>query len=68
MSFRKGYKNYQITSTNDLSMFLLEYGGVSTVSGTAFGTDNYIRISYAASEKELMQACELIKDSLDKLS
>jgi aspartate aminotransferase len=64
----KSYKNYQITSTNDLSMFLLEYGGVSTVSGTAFGTDNYIRISYAASEKELMQACKLIKDSLDKLS
>ena len=64
----KSYKKFEITSTNDLSMFLLEHGGVSTVSGTAFGADNYIRISYAASEKELIKACKLIKDCLDKLS
>ena len=48
-------------------MFLLEDAGVSTVSGSAFGANNYIRISYAASEKELMKACELIKKSLNKL-
>ena len=63
----KTYKNYTIDSTNALSMFLLEDAGVSTVSGTAFGADNYIRISYAASEKELKEACRLIKESLDKL-
>ena len=63
----KTYKNYAIDSTNALSMFLLEDAGVSTVSGTAFGADNYIRISYAASEKELKEACRLIKESLDKL-
>jgi len=63
----KNYRNYQIKSTNDLSMFLLEDAGVSTVSGSAFGADNYIRISYAAAEKELKEACKLIKQSLEKL-
>ncbi len=63
----KNYGNYQIKSTNELSMFLLEDAGVSTVSGSAFGADNYIRISYAASEKELKEACKLIKQSLEKL-
>ncbi len=63
----KSYKGNKINSTNDLSLFLLEDGGVSTVSGAAFGAENYIRISYAASNKQLKKACELIKTSLAKL-
>ena len=63
----KSHKNITINNSDNLSMFLLEDAGVSTVSGSAFGANNYIRISYAASEKELMKACELIKKSLNKL-
>jgi len=40
---------------------------VSTVPGNAFGLNNHIRISYAASENELLEACSLIKISLEKL-
>ena len=63
----RSYNQYQIDSADDLAMFLLEEGGISTVSGNAFGADNYIRISYATSEKELIRACKLIKTSLNKL-
>ncbi len=64
----KKYNQYIINSSDDLAMFLLEDAGVSTVSGTAFGAENYLRISYAASEKELTNACKLIKKSLEKLN
>jgi aspartate aminotransferase len=64
----KSYKNKTINNSDDLAMFLLQDGGVSTVSGSAFGADNYIRISYAASEKELKQACKLIRSCLEKLN
>ena len=61
------YKSLIIKNSEDLSMFLLQEGGVSTVSGSAFGAENYIRISYAASEEELKKACKLIKETLIKL-
>jgi len=63
----RSYKNITIHNANDLAMFLLEDGGVATVDGSAFGADQYIRISYAASDKELIQASRLIKTSLSKL-
>jgi len=63
----KKYNSKQINNAEDLSMYLLEKAGVSTVSGKAFGNDNYIRISYAAHEETLIKACALIKKSLDKL-
>tara|TARA_A100001011_G_scaffold364141_1_gene414625 strand:+ start:899 stop:2092 length:1194 start_codon:yes stop_codon:yes gene_type:complete len=65
--FNKKYKDIRIQNSHDLSMFLLEVGGVSTVPGNAFGLNNHIRISYAASEHELLEACRLIKISLEKL-
>ena len=48
-------------------MYLLTKGNVATVSGSAFGLDNYIRISYAASEEKIIKACQLIKNSLEEL-
>jgi aspartate aminotransferase len=65
--FGKKHDTYYIKNADDLSMFLLEVGGVSTVSGTAFGNNDCIRISYAASRKELTNASLLIKNTLNKL-
>ena len=65
--FGKKYDTYYIKNADDLSMFLLELGGVSTVSGAAFGNNDCIRISYAASRKELNNAGLLIKNTLNKL-
>ena len=63
----KSYNGQKIKSSQDLAMFLLEKAGVSTVAGSAFGADNYIRISYAASENELYSAAYSIKHSLEIL-
>jgi aspartate aminotransferase len=37
---------------------------VSLVTGEAFGNENCIRISYAASEEKLIEAMSRIKDAL----
>ena len=66
--FGSHYKNNKIKNSEDLSMFLLTNSGVATVSGNAFGNDNCIRISYAASEAEITEACKLIKNSLESLT
>jgi aspartate aminotransferase len=66
--FGSHYKNNKIKNSEDLSMFLLTNSGVATVSGNAFGNDNCIRISYAASEAEIIKACKLIKNSLERLA
>ncbi|MDI9355955.1 MAG: pyridoxal phosphate-dependent aminotransferase [Chitinophagaceae bacterium] len=53
-----------IKNADELSIYLLEKGLVSLVSGTAFGSETSIRISYAASEKDLIEACTRIKKTL----
>ncbi|NAY92442.1 aminotransferase class I/II-fold pyridoxal phosphate-dependent enzyme [Muricauda sp. JGD-17] len=50
-----------INNASDFAMYLLEHANVATVTGEAFGNPNCIRISYAASEKELREAISRIK-------
>ena len=57
----------KIKNCDELAIFLLENAGVATVSGAAFGAENYLRISYAAKEKDLIKACKLIKQALENL-
>ena len=64
----KKHQNKIIKNSNDLAMYLLTNGGVATVSGAAFGTNNCLRISYAASEEKIKKACELIKKALEELN
>lgn len=56
-----------ISNASDLCMFLLENEFVALVTGEAFGNENCIRISYAAAEEELKEACARIKNGLSKL-
>ena len=65
--FGKSTGEVKIANSMDLCMFLLHDAHVSTVPGEAFGNDNYIRMSYAAAESELLTACRRIKESLAKL-
>lgn len=53
-----------ISNASDFSMFLLEKAHVATVSGEAFGNENCIRISYAASEDEIREAVKRIASIL----
>ncbi|MDO6492990.1 MULTISPECIES: pyridoxal phosphate-dependent aminotransferase [unclassified Cellulophaga] len=59
--FGKTLNGTTINNASDLSMYLLENANVATVTGEAFGNPNCIRISYAASEKELKEAISRIK-------
>ena len=54
----------QIKNATDMSMFLLENSLVATVTGDAFGNGDCIRISYAASEKQIVEAISRIKKVL----
>lgn len=62
--FGKTFNGVQINNATDLSLFLLEDALVATVTGDAFGNPNCIRISYAASQKQIIAAIERIKKSL----
>jgi aspartate aminotransferase len=58
--FGKTLKGMHISNTSDFALFLLEHAQVATVSGEAFGDENCIRISYAASEEMLTEAIHRI--------
>ena len=62
--FGKTFNGVKINNATDLSLFLLEEAFVATVTGDAFGNPNCIRISYAASQKQIIEAVERIKKSL----
>lgn len=63
----KKYQGGTINTVSDLCLFLLEDARVSLVTGEAFGADECLRLSYAASEQDLKTAIERIKVSLAKL-
>ena len=69
VSYYFGKKNIEnvIENSNDLCMYLLNDAHVAVVSGSAFGTPECIRISYAASEENIKEAIRRMKKSLLKL-
>lgn len=56
-----------IKNGDDLCLFLLEKGHVSLVPGGAFGDEKCVRLSYAASEKDLVEAMKRMKNALAQL-
>lgn len=63
----KAFNGKLIPDSSALAMYLLEEGHVATVGGSAFGSEGYIRISYATSEEKLREAIRRIKEALLKL-
>tara|TARA_R100001369_G_scaffold34443_1_gene59454 strand:+ start:139 stop:1323 length:1185 start_codon:yes stop_codon:yes gene_type:complete len=59
--FGKTIKGKTINNATDFSLFLLEEALVATVTGDAFGDENCIRISYAASQQEIKEAISRIQ-------
>ncbi len=62
--FGKTLKGHKINNATDFSMYLLEEALVATVTGEAFGNPNCIRLSYAASQEQIVEAIRRIKNSL----
>ncbi len=62
--FGKSFNNNIIKNDVDLCLFLLNNANVALVDGSSFGSPDYLRFSYAAPEKKLMEALKRIKKSL----
>jgi len=62
--FGKELRGRKIADASDFAMYLLEEANVATVTGQAFGNPSCIRISYAASEKEIREAVRRIQEAL----
>jgi aspartate aminotransferase len=65
--FGKSYNGNSIQNDEDLSMFLLHEGHLTTVNGSAFGEPHCIRISYATSMEQLTEAMKRMANALSKL-
>ena len=66
--FGKSNGKSTISGSSELAMYLLNEARVSVVGGDAFGVPDCLRISFAASDKEITEAMRRIKIALEKLS
>ena len=57
-----------IKDSGDLAMYLLDEAHVATVDGAAFRAPGYIRLSYATSDENIVEAMRRIAAALAKLS
>ncbi len=64
---KKTPKGDTINGAADLAMYLLTEGHVACVGGKAFGAPNCIRMSYATSDENIIEAFKRIKNALAEL-
>ena len=65
--FGKSDGEKTISNSSDFCMYILNDAHVALVAGEAFGSPNCVRISYAASEENLIEAVKRVQKSLAKL-
>lgn len=63
--FGKTLRGKTIHNASDFSLYLLEEALVATVDGGAFGNPDCIRLSYAASQDQIIEALKRIKESVN---
>jgi len=66
--FGKSFEGNTIQNADDMTMYLLNTGHVTGVTGSAFGDDNCIRFSFAASMDSLKEAVVRISKALGQLA
>ncbi|MCC8143708.1 MAG: pyridoxal phosphate-dependent aminotransferase [Tannerellaceae bacterium] len=65
--YGKSAGDRKINNAADLAMYLLEEGHVACVGGAAFGAPECIRMSYATSDENIVEAMDRIKKALAAL-
>ena len=65
--YGRSYEGKKINDSNELAESLLTNAHVAVVAGDAFGAPKCIRISYAASDDQLSEACRRLKVYFDRL-
>lgn len=66
--FGKSANGHTVNDADDLCLYLLDVAHVSLVTGGAFGAPSCIRLSYAASDEELVEALKRMKKALGELA
>lgn len=66
--FGKSDGKTTIENSDDFCMWLLNEAYVATVAGSGFGAPNCMRISTAAADVQLEEACERIAEAVKKLN
>lgn len=66
--YGRKYNGVEIKNSNDFCEFLLKEEKLAIIPGEAFGMDEYVRISYAASMEEIMKGIERFRSAIEKLS
>jgi len=65
--FGKELNGNLIKNASDFAIYLLENAHVATVTGDAFGSPKNIRISYAASNENIINAVKRIKKAIEQV-
>lgn len=65
--FGRSHQGTVIRNADEMALYLLHAGNVSVVSGSAFGDDNCIRLSYATSDDKLKEAMRRMQHALEQL-
>jgi len=65
--FDKEYQGMQIRNSYGLAYYLLKQARVAIVPGDAFGTEGYIRLSYAASTRQIEEGMNRVIEAMAKL-
>ena len=65
--YGKSYGDTKINGSMDLCLYLLATGHIATVPGDAFGAENFIRISFANSDANLVKAMDRLEKALAQL-
>jgi len=63
----KSVNGKQISTATDLCLFLLEEAHISTVPGEAFGDPDCLRISFANSDENLVEAMKRMREALGQI-
>ena len=62
--FSKTLNGVKINTASEFAMYILEHANVAIVTGDAFGNENCIRIAYASSTENIIEACKRIKEAV----
>ncbi len=65
--YGKSYNGKKIKGSSELASYLLEKAQAAVVPGDAFGADDYIRFSYAASLDAIRKGLDRIEDAINTL-
>ncbi len=66
--YNKSFDNFKITDSISFCNYLIKSANIGLVPGIAFGNDNCVRMSYAASMENIKEGISRLKNSLEKLN